>query len=360
MNTDLENILIACLDALERGEPLAAILNNYPDQAEELRPFLETTVLLNNLNLQPTLGAQARSQQAFLAQAESLRTHRPATGWRQGWPRILAPIAGLALFMFLFAATLIPLSARTVPGDALYSFKRLAENTRLSATTNAERKLELIEEYKETRRQEIQSLLAAGQDADDVAFEGNIETIADGVWQIAGIPVQIEADTQIEGRPEVGLAAIVTGVIRQGSLIALSILIPEGGEPMLLPTPWPTPWPTPSPTAVASPTAPATATDTSAPKSTPKATGTPGPINTPQPTVTPENTPTTAPPTAAATDTAVPPPGNDNDDNSNDDNGDNNNDDNDDNSNDNDDNNNEDDNGNGDDNNDDDSNNDNS
>jgi hypothetical protein len=185
--------------------------------------------------LQPTLGAQARSQQAFLAQAESLRTHRPATGWRQRWPRILAPIAGLALFMFLFAATLIPLSARTVPGDALYSFKRLAENTRLSATTNAERKLELIEEYKETRRQEIQSLLAAGQDADDVAFEGSIETIADGVWQIAGIPVQIGADTQIEGRPEVGLAAIVTGVIRQGSLTALTILIPEGGEPVLLP-----------------------------------------------------------------------------------------------------------------------------
>lgn len=327
MNTELENILIDCLDALERGDSLAAILSSYPQQAEELRPFLETTLLLGNLNLQPSLDAQTRSQKAFLAQADALRSQK-ARGF--GWQRALKPVAGLVVFLFLISASLLPLSANAVPGDALYDFKRLAEDVRLGVTGNAERKLDLIEAYKETRRQEVKSLLVNGQDANDVAFEGSIERIADDLWQIAGISVQITPETQIEGRPEIGLLAMVSGNIRQGNLVALTISIPEGGAPAILPTP------TPTDTAVPTLTPSSTATGTPEPT----ATATPSPTPTATHTSTPSPTATTMPPT----DTAVPPPtftntpappANDNDDT--DDNSDDNNDnDNDDNSNDND------------------------
>ena len=42
MSTVSENLLMDCLDLLEQGVPMADILARYPDQAEALRPYLET------------------------------------------------------------------------------------------------------------------------------------------------------------------------------------------------------------------------------------------------------------------------------------------------------------------------------
>ncbi len=323
MNTDLERNLIECLDALERGESLADILRRYPQQAEELRPFLETAALLNDLNLQPSLHAQARSRQAFLAQADALRPQKPRLiGWRR-WQRALVPVMAIVVLLFLISAALVPASAGAVPGDALYRFKRLGESVRLDTTASAEQKLELIETYKERRRQEILALLSANKDVDQVTFEGTIEALAADAWQVGSIPVQIAPSTQIEGRPEVGLLAIITGRVRQGSLLALTIFIPEGGGPVVEPTPSATATDTAVPTHTPSPTA----TGTLRPSATPSSSPTPSPTATP--TLTPTHTPT-ATPTHTPTETAVPsptltntpppppPPGDDSNDNSND------------------------------------------
>ena len=330
MNAEFENKLVESLDAVERGESLTAVLSTYPEHAEELRPFLETALLLRDLNLQPSLGAQARSRQAFLAQAQALQQHKPRPSWWRRGQRALMPAAGLVVLLLLISAVLLPLSARSVPGDAMYSFKRLTENVRLDAASSGERKLELVEVYKERRRQEVKSLLAGSRNADAVSFEGTIESLDGVVWQVAGIPVQIEAGTEIAGRPEVGLLAMVTGSVRQGNLIALMISIPEGGSPVVLPTP--------TPTDITAPTAVDTAVPTATPSPTatgtrrPTATARPSQTSTlaPTPTHTATATATLLPPTSTPvpTDTAVPivtltntpvPSSNDNDnDNSND------------------------------------------
>ncbi|MCB8983169.1 MAG: hypothetical protein H6659_05055 [Ardenticatenaceae bacterium] len=336
MNTDLESTLIECLDALERGETLAEILRRYPQQAEQLRPLLETAFLLNDLNLQPSLDAQTRSQQAFLAQAEAMRPQKTGVVWWR-WQRILTPVLGLVMLLFLITAVLTPVSASAVPGDALYSFKRFTEVVRLETTASAERKLELIESYKERRRQEVMALLDSGESAARVTFEGPIESIADETWQVAGIPIRLTASTAVEGRPEVGLLAMITGSVRQGSLVALTIFIPEGGAPLVTATPTATatdtavPTSTPSLTVTLTPTPTLTTSTTPSPTitRTPTATLTPTPTATP---VTPTLTPTdTAVPTPTLTNTP-PPPSDDNNDNSNDnsnDNGDDNHNDND-------------------------------
>lgn len=238
MNTEFEKILIDSLDALDRGDSLAAVLSRYPGQEEALRPFLETAALFADLNLQPSLAAQSRSKQAFLAQANALRP-RPVGGvvWWRRWQRALVPAFALLVIFLLSSAALLPLSATAMPGDALYSVKRLAENGRLAATGSADRKLELIERYKETRRLEIQQILAANQDIDDLVFEGIIETMGETNWQISGLTVQIAASTQIVGKPQMGLLAIINGRTRQGAFIAQSILIPGEGMTLILPTP---------------------------------------------------------------------------------------------------------------------------
>lgn len=224
-----------------------------------------------------------------------------------------------------------------MPGDALYSVKRLAENGRLAATGSADRKLELIERYKETRRLEIQQILAANQDIDDLVFEGIIETMGETNWQISGLTVQIAASTQIVGKPQMGLLAIINGRTRQGAFIAQSILIPGEGMTLILPTPTQTPSATSTHTAVPSATLTATPTQTLEPTAThtpsPTATHTPSPTATRRP---PTTTPTaTAVPAATITHTPAPQPTSDNS-NDNDNDNDNDNSDDSDNSNDND------------------------
>lgn len=298
MNTEFEKILIDSLDALDRGDSIAAVLSRYPGQEETLRPFLETAALFADLNLQPSLAAQSRSKQAFLGQANALRPRPTGVVWWRRWQRALVPAFALLVIFLLFSAALLPLSANAMPGDALYSVKRLAENGRLAATGSADRKLELIERYKETRRLEIQQILAANQDIEGLVFEGIIETMDETNWQVSGLTVQIAATTQIVGKPQMGLLAIVNGRTRQGAFIAQSILIPGEGMTLFLPTPTQTPSATSTHTAVPSATLTPTPTQTLEPTAT----------HTPSPTVThtPSPTATRRPPTATPTATAVP------------------------------------------------------
>jgi hypothetical protein len=335
MNKELEQSLIECLDALGRGESSESVLGRYPQQAEQLRPFLEVATRLNTLQLQPSLEAKTRSQRLFLAEADRLRQQKP----RAVWPNRVWRLAASLLLLVLVSAALLPLSAGAMPGSPLYSVKRAAEAFRLATTTDVERRLALNEAAKEARREEVVWLLANGRSANNLTFEGRVTSLGETTWQVAGIPVQLDGQTLIVGQPEIGRQAIVAGRARQGVFLATAITLPEGAAPIPEPTPTAV---TPSPTTTPSPTP--TVSDTP--------TATPSPSQTP--TVTPPPTWTaTAEPTPSETAVApIPPPVNDNDnsnvnDNSNDNSNDNDNSNGNDNSNDNDNNNDNDDNQNG-------------
>jgi hypothetical protein len=339
MNNDLEKTLIDCLDALERGESPATILNRYPEEADHLRPFLETALQLQTLNLQPSLAAQNHSRVTFLAEAEALRSQTPR---RTRWSRALMPILGLAALFLLLSAALLPLSARAMPGHSFYSIKRLAETIHLAITTNADSKLTLIEQHKENRRQEILALLAGGQEADNLAFEGRIERLDADWWVIGGITTHILTETAVTGQPQVELLAVVNGRIRQERFEALTIIIPTGDKLNILPSPTPSPSPSALPDPLSTPVAPTPNNPTPASTVSPTV---PSPTAPTTPATDPDNTPvatataTLAPPIPPPTETAVlpsptPPPANHNDndnDNGNDNDNDNDDDDNDDN-----------------------------
>ncbi|MEJ2750241.1 MAG: DUF5667 domain-containing protein, partial [Anaerolineae bacterium] len=306
MKEYLEVALIECLDALEQGETVDQVLARYPDLADQLLPMLETAVALPQINIQPSLAAQHRSRDAFLAQASAMKDEkvvRPSP-WLN-LRRILMPIASLALVIILFAAGLGPLSANALPGDTLYEVKILVENARSALTLNPAADAALTEQFNQRRIQEVKTLLAENR-TEDVAFTGDIEAIQPDSWTISGMAMQVTAETQIfGGDPFVGQMAMVDGRTQDGSLTATTITLLPSNEPPPTATPTatdlPTATPEPTETATPSPTFTYTPAPTSTPTDVPTATATatespePSPTITALPTDTPQPTPTNTP-----------------------------------------------------------------
>jgi len=305
------SLLIECLDAFESGESVEQILNRYPDQANELRPLLETAVQLSQFQPQPSSLAQQRSKNAFLAlavaQAAPLQTKKFSFFRLQ---KLLIPLA-VILFVFLFGVGLVNVSASSIPGEPLYGTKRFAENIQLVLSFDLENRTVLKDQFNQERINEIQMLLDKGREF-EVKFRGVIENIEVDHWVVASLNIQIDSDTQIKGLPAEEKTAIISGRTQGGELTATRITVIAGELPVL----------------PASPTKPPTLTATSLPTSTPKKekaiTLTPSPSLTNTSTSEPGEVlvPTlTATPTPEPTHTSVPLSGNDNDDNENGDEG---------------------------------------
>jgi len=309
MDPSIQSKLIECLDALQQGQTVAQVLARYPQEREQLRPLLETAAKLQEFNLQPSLAAQTRSREAFLAEAEALSDKSRARSSSPVWlRRLLVPVAALVM-LFVLGAGLITVSAAAVPGDPLYGAKRLAESLQLVLAADAAPRAELLEQFRQERIAEIRQLMAKGRDA-EVEFEGMIQSIQDDTWRIAGLNTQVNDATEISGAAQVGGTAVVAASVRGGDLIARSISIIAAPSPV--PQPTPTDTVTPTPTAEPSSTPTAEPVDNAEPR--PPATT----VTDPQPTDTPTPTATKMPePTATATPAVVqpvepPPPTDDN------------------------------------------------
>ncbi len=332
-----DQTLMAALDMLEQGMSANDILARFPEEAEGLRPFLNTAAQLSVLAPNPPREAKAASRKAFLAAAAAPAAivSRPWWFWLR---KALAPTLALAAFLIFFGVAFVSASATSLPGDALYNTKLFVEQARLARAGSPEDRMALIEQFREERIREVEMLLLSGRDA-DVTFDGLIETLADDHWVVASILVGITGETAVEGHPQIDELARVYGRTHEGNLTASRIIVLTGDAPPPEPvppvdteeTPTPTVTATPSHTPTATPTATSTSTPTTTSTATPTATETPTKTPTPTETVTPTLTPTYTPtPPPAAT---QPPPSNNDNDNEND-NGDNGNDNEDDNHND--------------------------
>ena len=221
-----EQLLAEALDLMESGLSVEEIVSRYPAQAAELRPFLLTAAALSSLATQPTVSAESRSKQALLAAAverPARAAARDAAGRRPR--RLLAPALAVLVVIFLGGAGLAGASGSAVPGDALYSAKRLIEETRLNLTTNPERAAALREQFRQERLEEIEQLLATGRSA-EVSLVGEVESLAPMI--VAGIPITLSADTVMEGTPNVGDEVRVDGRTDNGAVLAERIVVLSG------------------------------------------------------------------------------------------------------------------------------------
>ncbi len=303
MTQSLEQKLIECLDALENGESLDVILRRYPNDAAQLRPFLETAVQLDQLPIQPTVAAQTASKQTFLEQAAVMKA-APAVPFWKSWQQWFRLATALAMFLMLFLVGAAYASTKSVPGDFLYNGKRFIEDVRLQAASPLQ-KIELADRYNQERITEINQLLSAGRE-EDVSFYGFIEAVVDDdTLTIADLTVLLNENTEIEGDVAVGYFAEVHGRTQNNAILAAHIIIAspspaEDTTPKPEPTSTATPQMTATPTNTGTPTVTITATPTKTVTPTATATDTPTPTITPSPTETATPPPTIAPTTPPA------------------------------------------------------------
>ena len=308
-----EQLLFECLEQFEAGVPLATLLAQHPHAATEIEKFLAVFVHLQQLPLQPNLAAKRQSQKLFLQQAAQLRAEARQSrfSWRSV-QRTLLPLAALATFVVLFGFTLLFASASAVPGDALYGAKLLVEFYQLEQAGDATAVFSLNRQLNEERVREVKALLRTNQTA-ELSFEGRLNTRQGSNWIIAGVPVAVSDQTQVEGYAVIGALVLVNGRTANGHFYASRIVVLEDGSATATTTPPATTTavatgtPTPSPTVPQTSSVTPTLTVTATASATPPASGTPDGSSTPTATLT--STPTGELPTGTATPTAtaVPP-----------------------------------------------------
>jgi hypothetical protein len=287
MDAQLEAKLIECLDALAQGESTERILARYPQEAAQLRPLLETAAGLPALRMEPSEAAKMQSRQKFMAQADLLRRTKPRK--TMGFlPRLATGFIAAALVAGVLGTGAVAASGSALPGDPLYGVKRTVEEVRLNTASSPTQRQELQREFEQRRRNETNELLDAGREG-EVEFTGTIEEIQLRAWIVSSLVVQLDANTQIVGTPQINRVAEVRGATGPQGLRASSISIESAGEPEIAPTPEAIETPqvteTPEPSETTTPITTVTPQPTTPrqPAATPRPTATLQPPATPQP-----------------------------------------------------------------------------
>ncbi len=232
-----ERALEHCLQQLARTGDVEASLRRYPQYAGRLRPLLEMAwVARRHYDAVPEPpGGLAGGRERLLAVAAQQRARAvPATpsttaARRRGRIRSLAFAVRLVVALLVVGVStavvgggIVWAASQSLPGDVLYPVKVVVEDVRLALVTapadQVDRSLQLVEE----RAEEIEALVAAGQQVPDEAIARMERHVERALTQAACA----------SGEEVVALLARVTERMRAGerSLAALQPLAPRQAQ----------------------------------------------------------------------------------------------------------------------------------
>lgn len=225
-NEDRLNLFEDALVRLQAGESLQSILETLPQDAE-LIDMVKTASLLQIPDQEALSGnpaAQARSKQEFLQAALALDS-KPAKhgflGWLQGL-RLASQIT-LIIFVLIFSLTVTGIvSAQALPGQPLYSVKRLVEQTQLALTHDSLGRLQFEEVLDSRRVYEVLKLMDSGR-WQDVSFAGWMLQNPDGSWQVQGIPVVLDEESPMWNPMLNGAYVEVSGILAPEGVIVRKV-----------------------------------------------------------------------------------------------------------------------------------------
>ena len=238
MNERLYEALEVCLNALETGADIEAVLNLYPQFADELRPILEASIQARSLAL-PAVpeAAKRRGRARVLGRAAEMRKAAPKP--RRHWsvfafPRLAASLA-IALIFLLSGTGLVSASNGALPGDNLYSVKRSWEDLRLFFMFSPEQRVGLESEFEQERLDEISELLAKGR-KETIAFAGLVTAQNSQEWQVSGITVMLTPSSHMPADAvSVGAPVMVIGHTNAQGFVEVDTLEPLGSGVSLPP-----------------------------------------------------------------------------------------------------------------------------
>jgi len=226
-----------CLDALAAGQAPETVLARHPALRAELAPMLRAaeTVLDYAAPLTPPRHLEGANRARFLARAAALRQRQnPVQGWGRwglwAWAtanRLAVVSVVVVLVLGLSAYGVAAASTGSLPGEPLYAVKRTVEQAQLALTTDADARARLERELAERRVGEVQRLLAEGRTA-TVGFSGVLEAVLGNRWTVAGVAVNVNGETEIEGTPLAGLYVDIEGALLADGTVAATRVIVHG------------------------------------------------------------------------------------------------------------------------------------
>jgi len=187
------NHLNECLERIRHGDDPVNCLKDYPEEADELRPLLETAVGITKF----AMTAQPRPE--FIAQTQGILAQEyylAHYSWKAkiaGWlkPKVrLAKIATVSIvilalvFISGFSLSIVA-SEDAMPGEILYPIKLATEQVRLFFSFSDDGKVGYLTKYAETRIAEIIYAIEHEDDAHAEAALKRLERQLDTVGRIA-------------------------------------------------------------------------------------------------------------------------------------------------------------------------------
>lgn len=222
----LEDVLDECLAQLRSGVGLEDVLAQHRQMGEELRPLLETALLVqpNHAQASGLHTAQNRSRARFLgAASQRRRPASPLTKLRLAGMRMATAIA---LVVVLFIGSLVGsglASAKAVPGQALYPVKRAVEQAQLVFTTSQVSRIELEESFDQRRANETEELIHTGQ-TEKVQFAGILHEDPQAGWVVDQSLLILSPDQEALARELDGSYVEVNGTVRGEAGVQVSNL----------------------------------------------------------------------------------------------------------------------------------------
>ena len=125
----------------------------------------------------------------------------------------------MAIFIFSFA------SRNSIPGDLLYSVKRISENVRLSFIFDQNSRETLENNFHRERLIEIEELMRQNRAA-VVEFTGTLDTKGENLWVIEGVTIFLpEEGLTIQGNPQEGDRVEVVGFLRTDTVLVADRIV---------------------------------------------------------------------------------------------------------------------------------------
>jgi hypothetical protein len=260
-----EDRLEDALMMLASGVPLDTILSEAGDEAEWLRPLLETTAEVGELKSAVPIPPPDASLQKLLTHSARLAADSPPqpatsppsdrlTGWLNlfngGFRLATAAIAVLLVVILAGGALTVAAAQNSLPGESLYWLKQTGETVRLGLTGDPVQRRQLQEAFNQRRLEEARLLLNQDKEA-EVAFDSHIQSLTTTGFELDGLKAQITPETEIKGQLGEGAKVHVEAITRPpDTLLALIVTVIEPA-----PAPASSPTPTFTPTEIVPPTA---------------------------------------------------------------------------------------------------------
>ena len=238
-NPELSSLLEEGLTKLQAGASLDEVLADYPKNAMELRPLLETAAGMcnNQSRLFAPVEAQAQSRRQFLSQAAS-RVEHPGIFHSQHLRLAMTLVIIVALVFGIFSTGLV--SASALPGDTLYFVKLAIEQVQLNMAVGPSERLKLQDNFNNIRTQELNQLKDTNRQV-TVTFSG-IPAKMNGDWMLAGEKLDMTQQDAEQLSTLEGYVVQVTGETRGNSVkvsnVQLQILSFSGKIQEIQPNWW--------------------------------------------------------------------------------------------------------------------------